>query len=227
MVYVKAKQAVLSSQDKRLTELTKKMDEAEAKASRLEKKIAQKKAETQEMYQGFNAVQDTFIAQMNCIDARFNELTLPSSSPSPTGPLPDNSSRIGETTINRLDTFESSLASLKSSLDGMKAQLGEATSQSISVNGVSGVTFESFNALSDVVAGQGSRITSIEEFNKEGVVERSVNVGDKFYHTHDGLRVDVQGLPVEIGFVSDIIMILEDCHGAVSNRFDQLEDMKL
>ena len=92
-----------------------------------------------------------------------------------------------------------------------------------------GVTFESFRELSDIVAGQGSRITSIEFFNKEGVVERSVSVGDKFYHTHDDLRVDIQslGIPIEIGFVTDFIMVLEDCHGAVSNKLDQLDDMKL
>ena len=41
--------------------------------------------------------------------------------------------------------------------------------------------------------------------------------------------VDVQanGTPIEIGFVSDIIMVLEGCHEAASNKFDQLEDMKL
>ena len=91
------------------------------------------------------------------------------------------------------------------------------------------MTFDSFRELSDVVAGQGSRITSIESFNKEGVVERSVNIGDKFYHTHDDLMVDIQalGIPIEIDFVTDIIMILEDCHGAISNKLDQLEDMKL
>ena len=79
------------------------------------------------------------------------------------------------------------------------------------------------------MADQGSRITSIDAFNKEGVVERSIHVGDKFYHTHDHLMVDIQanGVPIEIGFVSDIIIVLEGCHEAASNKFDQLEDMKL
>ena len=54
-------------------------------------------------------------------------------------------------------------------------------------------------------------------------------MGDKFYHTHDDLMVDTQelGIPIEIGFVSDVIIILENCNEAASNKFDQLEDMKL
>ena len=106
--------------------------------------------------------------------------------------------------INRLDEFENSLSALNSSLNAMKdahQQQGTSDQQPVHLQGIEGVTFESFRELSDIVAGQVSRITSIEAFNKEGVVERSVHVGGKLYHTHDDLRVDIQtlGTPIEIG----------------------------
>ena len=221
------KQTLLSSQEDQLKGLTDRVAKAEARATSLEKELAFKTSEIQEMYEGFNSVQDTFITQMNRLDSRINELATPSMDKPQQTLSPD---RNNETAINRMDAFESSLSSLEASLVTLReAQTAAGTPHPIQLNGVEGVTYESFNTLSEVVAGQGSRITSIEAFNKEGVVERSIHVGDKFYHTHDDLMVDVQasGVPIEIGFVSDIIMVLEGCHEASSNKFDQLEDMKL
>ena len=149
---------------------------------------------------------------------RINGFSTPSQNP-------DGKSLASKTSINCLDEFETSLATFNASSNSIREtqQQGASDQQPMHLHGAEGITFESFRELSDVVAGQGSRITSIESFNKEGVVERSVNVGD------DDLRVDIQtlGIPIEIGFVTDIIMVLEDCHRVVSNKFDQLEDMKL
>ena len=225
IVALNEKQTSFVDQNKQIKDLTAKVSAAEAKTALLEKELMDKKAETQEMYLGFNAVQDTFIAQMNRIDERINSL---SSSPTTL----DANDLTYKTSINRLDEFETLLAGLQASLNSVREtqqQQGTSDQQQLYLQGTEGVTFDSFQELSDIVAGQGSRITSIESFNKEGVVERSVNIGDKFYHTHDDLMVDIQTLdiPIEIGFVTDIIMILEDCHSAISNKLDQLEDMKL
>ena len=207
-----------------MKELTAKVAASEAKTIQLERELAAKKAETQEMYLGFNSVQDTFISQMKRLDERINGLSTPS-------PNPDGNSLASKTSINRLDEFEMSLATLNATLNSTREtqQQGASDQQSMHLHGAEGIIYEYFRELSDIVAGQGSRITSIESFNKEGVVERSVNVGEKFYHTNDDLKVDIQtlGIPIDIGFVTDFIMVLKDCHGAVSNKFDQLEDMKL
>ena len=224
IIALKENQTSFTNQDKRLAELSDKLATAEAKTIQLEKELAIKRVETEEMYVGFNSVQDTFISQMKRLDDRINAISLPS-------PNSEGNSLTSRTSINRLDEFENSLSTLNSSLNAMKDAYQQSTpnQQPVNLQGVEGITFESFRELSDIVAGQGSRITSIEAFNKEGVVERSVHVGDKLYHTHDDLRVDIQtlGTPIEIGFVTDIIMVLEDCHGAISNKLDQLDDMKL
>ena len=224
IIALKENQTSFTNQDKRLAELSDKLATAEAKTIQLEKELASKRVETEEMYVGFNSVQDTFISQMKRLDDRINAISLPS-------PNSEGNSLTSRTSINRLDEFENSLSTLNSSLNAMKDAYQQSTpnQQPVNLQGVEGITFESFRELSDIVAGQGSRITSIEAFNKEGVVERSVHVGDKLYHTHDDLRVDIQtlGTPIEIGFVTDIIMVLEDCHGAISNKLDQLDDMKL
>ena len=225
VIVLKEKQISFTNQDKQLNDLSEKLATAEAKTAMLEKELAAKRSETEEMYLGFNSVQDTFISQMKRLDERINSISLPS-------PNPEGNSLISKTSINRLDEFENSLSTLNSSLNAMKEvyqQQSASNQQPVNVQGAEGITFESFRELSDIVAGQGSRITSIEAFNKEGVVERSVHVGDKLYHTHDDLRVDIQtlGTPIEIGFVTDIIMVLEDCHESVNNKMDQLDDMKL
>ena len=225
IVVLKENQTSFNTQDKQLKELTAKVAAAEAKTAQLEKELAAKRVENEEMYLGFNSVQDTFISQMKRLDERINNISVPS-------PNSDGNDLTSKISINRLDDFENSLSVLNSSLNAMKdshQQQGTSEQQTVHVQGTEGITFESFRELSDIVASQGSRITSIEAFNKEGVVERSVHVGDKLYHTHDDLRVDIQtlGTPIEIGFVTDIIMVLEDCHGSVSNKLDQLDDMKL
>ena len=74
IIALNEKQTSLVNQDKQLKELTTKVAAAEAKTTLLEKELADKKAETVEMYLGFNSVQDTFISQMKRLDERINGL---------------------------------------------------------------------------------------------------------------------------------------------------------
>ena len=176
IVALNEKQTSFVDQDKQIKDLTAKVSAAEAKTALLEKELMDKKAETQEMYLGFNAVQDTFIAQMNRIDERINSLSSSQTTL-------DANDLTYKTSINRLDEFETLLAGLQASLNSVREtqqQQGTSDQQQLYLQGTEGVTFDSFKELSDIVAGQGSRITSIESFNKEGVVERSVNIETNF-----------------------------------------------
>ena len=64
VIVLKEKQTSFINQDKQLNELTAKVAAAEAKTALLEKELAAKRAENEEMYLGFNSVQDTFISQI-------------------------------------------------------------------------------------------------------------------------------------------------------------------
>ena len=158
------KQTSWSIQDDQVKALTDKVAKAVARATSLEKALALKTSEIQEMCEGFNSVQDTFIAQMNRLDTRINGL---STSPLDKPQQPSLQGKGNKISINRMDAFESTLSSLEASLVTLReAQTSEEASHPIHLNGVEGVTYESYNTLSDVVTGQGSRITSIEAFNK-------------------------------------------------------------
>ena len=107
------KQTSLSSQDGQIKDLIDKVAKAETKATNLEKALELKTFEIQEMYEGFNTVQDTFIKQMNRLDTRISELSTP-----PHDNLQQllSQGKNNETAINRMDVFESTLSSLEASL---------------------------------------------------------------------------------------------------------------
>ena len=108
---------------------------AEVKTALLEKELMDKKAETQELYLGFNSVQDTFIAQMNRIDERINSLSTSSTTS-------DVKDLTNKTSINRLDEFETSLASLQASLNSVREnqqQQGASDQQQLHLQGTEGV----------------------------------------------------------------------------------------
>ena len=100
--------------------LTEKLAKAEARATKLEKALAAKTVEIEEMYEGFNSVQDTFIAQMNRLDTRINGLSpLSTDRPQNLSPLHNKGN---ETVVNRMDTLELTLASLEATISTLKEQ---------------------------------------------------------------------------------------------------------
>ena len=135
------KQAALTAHEKQVNELTEKAAKAEERAAKLERSLAARNAEAQEMYSGFNSVQDTFVAQMNRLGGRINGLT---SAPLDLNPKiatrsPESKDRANQTAINRMGGFEASLASFESSLASLRAQVPQ---QFIQLNGVEGVTYD-------------------------------------------------------------------------------------
>ena len=132
------KQTSLSSQDGHIKYLIDKVAKAETKATNLEKALDLKTFEIQEMYEGSNTVQDTFIKQMNRLDIRISELTTPSKD---NLQQPLSQGKNNETAINRMDVFESTLSFLEASLSALKNTHESAIPpHSLQLNGVEGVT---------------------------------------------------------------------------------------
>ena len=118
------KHDALTTHEKQVKELTEKVAKAEERTARLEKSLEARNCESQEMHAGFNSVQDTLIAQMKRIDGRINDITdsPPNLNPQTATRSPESVERVNQTSINRMDGFESSLASLENTLAELRIQ---------------------------------------------------------------------------------------------------------
>ena len=174
---------------------------AELLASKLEDDLKEKTGEVSELNRGLNIVQSAFIAQMNRMDSCIDAIS------SPTAESPTTSDRA---TVARMDGFETSLGDLR-------RLVNSNPSESITV---AGIPLDEFTALSSVVATQGSRLTVVETNRKGGSTERAFCVGDQIFQCYEDLMAHLQsiGIAVELGYLPDPIMLLEECQFSTGNK---------